>query len=425
MVRLHVPNVVRTLDEQVMKNVLYISYDGMTDPLGQSQVLPYLIGLSKKGINFHLISFEKKDRFIAHEAKIASICKEAGITWHPISYTKSPPLLSTIYDIVRMRRMATKLHKQQAFSLIHCRSYLSSLVGLYFTKRYSIPFLFDMRGFWADERIEGGIWNVKNPVFKTVYSFFKRKEIAFLTKSAATVSLTNAGKKEIESWKSLQSSIDIEVIPCCVDLSLFNRDKIKQPPSLINELNLDEKTQLVGYIGSLGTWYLVDEMFDYFNWLRKRHENFHFVVVTQDDRTIVDRYAKEKGIPSDRYSVFSAQREEIPALIAQFHHSVFFIKPSYSKQASSPTKQAEIMAMGVPIICNSGVGDTAQLVREYTCGAAIDSFEEASFEEAFQSLSTIQPAHAIRGAHSFFDLESGVEKYLSVYKRIWNKTTKN
>lgn len=425
MVRLHVPNVVRTLDEQVMKNVLYISYDGMTDPLGQAQVLPYLIGLSKKGINFHLISFEKKDRFIAHEAKIASICKEAGITWHPISYTKSPPLLSTIYDIVRMRRMATKLHKKQAFSLIHCRSYLSALVGLYFTKRYSVPFLFDMRGFWADERIEGGIWNLKNPVFKTVYSFFKRKEMAFLTKSAATVSLTNAGKKEIESWKSLPSSIDIEVIPCCVDLSLFNPDKIKQSPSLIDQLELSEKTQLVGYIGSLGTWYLIDEMFDYFNWLSKKQENFHFVLVTQDDRTIVDRYAKEKGIPSDRYSVFSAQREEIPALIAQFHHSVFFIKPSYSKQASSPTKQAEIMAMGVPIICNSGVGDTAQLVAEYACGAAIDSFDEVSYEEAFQSLSTIQPAHAIRGAHSFFDLESGVEKYLSVYKRIWNKTTKN
>ena len=41
-------------------NILYLSYDGMTDPLGQSQVLPYLAGLSKKGFRFHLISFENK-----------------------------------------------------------------------------------------------------------------------------------------------------------------------------------------------------------------------------------------------------------------------------------------------------------------------------------------------------------------------------
>lgn len=30
------------------KQALYLSYDGMTDPLGQSQVLPYIIGLQKK-----------------------------------------------------------------------------------------------------------------------------------------------------------------------------------------------------------------------------------------------------------------------------------------------------------------------------------------------------------------------------------------
>ena len=42
--------------------VLYISYDGMTDPLGQSQVLPYLEGLAKKNYAITLISFEKEER---------------------------------------------------------------------------------------------------------------------------------------------------------------------------------------------------------------------------------------------------------------------------------------------------------------------------------------------------------------------------
>ena len=36
----------------------------MTDPLGQSQVLPYLIGLTKEGYQFTILSFEKKERFI-------------------------------------------------------------------------------------------------------------------------------------------------------------------------------------------------------------------------------------------------------------------------------------------------------------------------------------------------------------------------
>ena len=49
--------------DDVSKRVLYISYDGMTDPLGQSQVIPYLQGLTGKGYHFSLVSFEKKNRF--------------------------------------------------------------------------------------------------------------------------------------------------------------------------------------------------------------------------------------------------------------------------------------------------------------------------------------------------------------------------
>ena len=45
-------------------NVLYLSYDGMTDPLGQAQVIPYLQELSSKhGHTYTLISFEKKERY--------------------------------------------------------------------------------------------------------------------------------------------------------------------------------------------------------------------------------------------------------------------------------------------------------------------------------------------------------------------------
>jgi len=55
--------------------VLYISYDGMTDPLGQSQVIPYLAGLSKRNYSFTLISCEKKENYTANKEKIAQLLK--------------------------------------------------------------------------------------------------------------------------------------------------------------------------------------------------------------------------------------------------------------------------------------------------------------------------------------------------------------
>ena len=159
--------------------VLYISYDGMTDPLGQSQVIPYLSKLSKHNIEFHILSAEKTENFSKNKERISEILDNTGIEWHYIKYNKKPPVLSTIKDIRKLNKKATYLHKKYSFDLCHCRSYISAFAGLKLKNKFSLPFLFDMRGFYADERVDGNLWNLKNPVFNQVYKFFKRKDDFF------------------------------------------------------------------------------------------------------------------------------------------------------------------------------------------------------------------------------------------------------
>ena len=137
---------------------LYLSYDGMTDPLGQSQVIPYLVGLAREGYRIHLVSFEKPERFAAGRARIAERLASAGIEWHPLPYTRRPPVLSTVRDVVRMRRLVERLHARHRFELVHCRSYVAALAGLALKERHGVKFVFDMRGFWPDERVVGGTW---------------------------------------------------------------------------------------------------------------------------------------------------------------------------------------------------------------------------------------------------------------------------
>ena len=143
---------------------LYISYDGMTDPLGQSQVIPYLEGLAREGFVITLLSFEKKSPFQKHHVEIAEQLENAGIRWEVIKYSKKPPVFSTVFDLLRMKRKAYTLHKKENFRIIHCRSYISAFVGLWMKRKFGTRFIFDMRGFWSDERVEGGIWNLRNPV---------------------------------------------------------------------------------------------------------------------------------------------------------------------------------------------------------------------------------------------------------------------
>ncbi|MFY7668639.1 MAG: glycosyltransferase [Crocinitomicaceae bacterium] len=402
-------------------NILYLSYDGMTDPLGQSQVLPYLVGLTKKGFRFHLISFEKEERFSKFREEIQAICDQNQIIWHPLSYTKKPPLISTIWDVIRMRKKAFQLHRVFNFSLIHCRSYISALIGQMMQRKWGIKFLFDMRGFWADERIDGNIWSLNNPVFKVVYNFFKRKEKEFFLESDYVVSLTYNGKNEIISWQGFeQLKNKIEVIPCCADLEKFNPDNInlEKKNVLKTELNINNDDFVLGYVGSIGTWYMLDEMLSFFKVLLKSKPNAIFLFVSGESQKTIFSKAAELGIAEDRIRVKSVLHHDVATCILLFSASIFFIRPTFSKKASSPTKQGELMAMGVPVICNGGVGDTERVVREYHSGLVIEDFNDESYQLADLSFSDFDRTITMKGAAEFYGLNEGVDRYFSVYQKI-------
>ncbi len=406
----------------VKKRVLYLSYDGMTDPLGQSQVLPYLIGLQKKGYSFTLISFEKSDKYEKGKGVIQKIISGNQIEWHPLTYTKSPPILSTVKDLDALKRKITELHTKQAFDIVHCRSYITALAGLWMKKKWPVKFVFDMRGFWADERTDGKLWNLKNPIFKIVYRYFKKKEKQFLLSADYTISLTENGKKEIESWDAGKKFAPVQVIPCCVDIDLFDPDKILllQIEKLKSKLNIQAHQKVLTYIGSLGTWYMLDEMMDFFKVFLKKHGEAVFLFVTKDAKDDIIRTAEKKQIPESALRIHSSEREQVPLFISVSDYSIFFIKPAFSKKASSPTKQGEIMAMGIPVICNDNVGDTSSVVNKYGSGLVVAEFSNGSYEKKLGELTNRQfnKQEIRKGAEDFFSLKNGIEKYASVYERI-------
>ena len=94
------------------KKILFISYDGMTDPLGQSQVIPYLAGLTKHGYEFVILSCDKPEKYEANKAYVDTLIDPYPIDWVSIAYTKNPPVLSSLYDFYKLK---LKLIKYYAF----------------------------------------------------------------------------------------------------------------------------------------------------------------------------------------------------------------------------------------------------------------------------------------------------------------------
>ncbi|MBS1625077.1 MAG: glycosyltransferase [Bacteroidetes bacterium] len=405
------------------QKVLYISYDGMTDPLGRSQVIPYLIGLSATGIRFTLMSFEKPERYEKGKEAISSLLEYHHIKWIPQTYTKRPPILSTLWDVWQMRRAAEREYESKAYDIVHCRSYISALVGLWLKKRYGVKMIFDMRGFWADERIDGGIWPRDRQPYKAIYSFFKKKEKEYLLTADQIISLTDNAQQEMQSWQLCASPLPVTVIPCCTDLSKFDPDKIDHPQrtKLKAQLDIGDQDIIISYLGSLGTWYMLDEMLDFFAVALKTHPHLRFLFITADAPGIVYDRASRKNIPKEKIIVAESPYDQVATYLSLSQIAVFFIKPAYSKKASSPTKQGELMAMGIPMICNKGVGDVDHIIEDTQAGIALEAFTPAAYAYAaaqIDRLLTMDRTHIQQGGYHYYALSEGVKKYKGVYDRL-------
>lgn len=406
------------------KNVLYLSYDGMTDPLGQSQVIPYLAGLSRCGYRFTLVSFEKPGLYLQHKEHIEALLAQSEIRWVPLVYHKKPPVFSTLYDLWLLRRIVKELHKLHHFRIVHCRSYLTALIGLHMNRQNGIKFIFDMRGFWADERVDGNIWNIDNLLYKYIYRYFKQKEKELLSEADYTVSLTENAKEEIHSWKGIANNpIPIKVIPCCADLELFQRNEVEkfELDTVREKLGIVPNMFILLYLGSTGTWYLLDEMLNFFKHLLEKEPNARFLFVTKDHPASIFRKAEKYRIPVKNLIITSVERKELPIYISLAQLSIFFIKPAYSKKASSPTKMGEIMGMGVPIICNDGVGDTTRIIKETEAGVIIEHFTGVHYRQIVSNLEWLikKDKKQIRaGALRYYSLNAGIEKYADIYRNV-------
>lgn len=409
-----------------MKRVLYLTYDGLTDPLGQSQILPYLTGLAKEGFTIDILSCEKPLAFSLRSKDVKDLLEKYDIHWEYLVYHKSPPVFSTIWDLLLMKRRAQSLCSLKEYSIIHCRSYLPALVGVGIKKKKQIKVIFDMRGFWADERIEGKIWDIKNPLYNLIYRFLKNREKMLLRKSDHIITLTEKARELIEKGAiGSTTNTPLTSIPCCVDLNLFDIDIIT--PELITtereSLNIPKKAFVVGYIGSIGTWYMLDEMMDFFSCLLEVKSDAIFLFITRESSDRILDVASKKGVPHQQLRITASERADIPKHIAIFDVSIFFIKPTFSKKASSPTKHAEAMAMGIPVVCNSGIGDTDSIIEMYNCGWLASEFTRFTYQEICQKvLNPTKSTLMIRkGAEEFYSLERGINLYKHVYHSILEK----
>ena len=410
------------VEREPLKKILYLCYDGLTDPLGQSQVLPYLTELAKRGFDITIISCEKADKFLKHKTLIAAICNKAGIHWQPVKYHQTLPLISQAFTIFKVYQKAVSFQKQVNFNIVHGRSYVVSIVALKLKQRFGLKFIFDTRGFWHEERL--GNYRAK-PILNQIFQYFNRKEQQFIEQADSIITLNETAKAEISQRKEFQKSkTTIDVIPCCVDYELFTPAIEEDKKKVKQSLGIAADETVLGYVGSIGdALYMLSEMLDFFKIMLHTLDNkARFLILTLGSEKDIFQQAKSKNIDTSSIIVKSATREQVAYYLKSVDFAISFIQPRYEKRGCSPTKMGEYFAMNIPVIANDGVGDVSKIMADTEGGVLIRNFNTESYKNAFNAV--FQLKQVLKGieirekSKKYYDLTQGVNTYCNIYNRL-------
>lgn len=403
--------------------ILFLSYNGLLEPILPSQAIPYLKGLAKLGYEFILLTYEKKCDLnrVGHAdvRKLKDDLKKEGIEWRYLRYHKNPPFFSTLFDLFVGLLQTFFIIKSSRVKIVHVRGITPGVIIIALSKILKFKIIFDMRGLLAEEYVGGGLWKEGGIQFRMV----KRAEKRMLSIADAVTVLT---QKHLDLNRSLdylsKRKIPMDVIPCCVNMRKFFYDK-EDERSLRKELGL-ERAFILMYPGKIGTFYFMDEMLTFYRYASGVIPEIVFFIITHDEPSHFLVCAKSLGVRTDKIVIKEKiPFEEMPRYVRIADAGIFFINP-YKKIGSSPIKMGEFLASGIPVIINPGVGDTEELVRENRVGVVVSGFTDENYRKAIDELISLKKEgdalkdRCVRTAEKVLSHDVAIARYAKIYEAL-------
>jgi glycosyltransferase involved in cell wall biosynthesis len=420
------PEVTRT-DRRVRS--LYLCYFGIEQPLVQTQVLPYLRELRARGVDASLLTFEAKPdgawRRDVEPAWRARLDAD-GLAWEWLPYHKWPTIPATAYDIVRGAWRARVIARRERTDILHARSHVACVMGALVKRVTGARLLFDIRGLMAEEYVDGGVWPAGGVLFRCT----KRVERMLLDTADGFVVLTARGRDALFGPASAAraDARPIEVIPTCVDLRRFTLPDADARRAAKARLGF-EGCRVIAQVGAIDGWVPTSTLAEVIAAACRRDASAVALVLTSRPDAKLRRELHARGIGEDRYVIRTASADAVPSYLHATDVGLAIYKPGYAKVCSSPTKVAEYLASGVPIIASGDVGDVDAQIAEDRTGVVLSSSDPSAIERAWTEMEALErdldtPRRCRRSAEERFHLQdvAGV-RYRRVYRRVLERDT--
>ncbi len=399
-----------------MKRIVYISPTGMTEALGKSQVLEYLIDLAKTH-QITLFSFER-----AHDqaaiSELKQYIKAHNIHWIMHPYSNRFGLLSIGWMLLTaICRLLGAVHEIKPH-IIHTRSFVATVLGWPLAKFCRAKLLFDIRGFAMDEKLDCGRLKKKSLLYKVLHGL----EVFLYRHADHLVVLTHVSKDILCQELALPEA-KISVIPTCANSHLFYPMNTRLRQKTRQDLGFKPYQKILLHSGVVNR-YDFDKEIQLFAELYSHNQNFHFLILNKGEESLIRAILRHHQIPVSAYTINIAPFNEMVRWLNIADAAIFFPKPTYATQAMAPTKFAEIIACHVPCITSSDVGDMAYYIKQYPVGISLNLSEFQDkitlyVQEVLKLLSKPidkKVYDSLFQAH--FDKVLAIKRYSEIYKHL-------
>jgi len=178
------------------------------------------------------------------------------------------------------------------------------------------------------------------------------------------------------------------------------------------------------YIGALGGYYLLRETVELMAVARENDARAYALVLTHGSAAPIIAELERQGFTANDYRVMRAEPADVPMLLGAADVALSLIRPSYARIASSPTKFAEYLAAGLPVISTTGIGDLDAHIEEGRAGVLLHSLDRQAYADALRAVEALRRDPDLgdrcrQEARMRYDLETvGGARYRRLYETL-------